>query len=258
MPLSPKTDINPVCTTTRVNRMAFNVSERENGVVILTMSGPNKNSLNTADLLQLAGLVTECGKRPGIRVLIITGANGNFCHGRVGAKGLTSASAVAEDLDAILKVNAALNALDVPVITAVEGETFGFGFGLVAQSDYSVAAESAVFALPEMSHGLPPLIVFSYLFRFVPFKQAVELSLTSREISAAEAKAAGVVTDVVATGESLNRAIDLGGRIAAMDRKSLSLFRKFSRHVAGAHSPQLSEYAVSVMSIMLAERAHKS
>src|SRR6202044_1741474 len=114
-------------------------------------------------------------------------------------------SEVAEDLGAILKVNNALNALNVPVIVAIEGHAFGFAFGMTAQSDYAIAAENAVFSLPEMSHGLPPLIVFSYLFRFVPYKRAFELVVTSRQISAQEASDAGIVTDIVPPGTALKR-----------------------------------------------------
>ena len=143
-------------------------------------------------------------------MLVIRGNDGMFCRGRVGAKGLTRGSDVAADLNAILAVNAALDALTVPVVVAVEGEALGFGFGLTAQADYAVAAEDAVLALPEMSHGLPPLIVLSYLFRFVPYKRAFELAVSSRAISAVEAREAGVVTEVVASGAAVG-AGDGGG-----------------------------------------------
>ena len=237
--------------------MSFSVSDHENGIVVLTISSAEGNSLNTIQLRQLASVLTECGGRAELRVLILTGANGTFCRGRIGAKGLTHASDVAEDLNAILEVNAALDALEVPLVVAAEGQAFGFAFGLTAQSDYAIAAEDAVFALPEMSHGLPPLIVFSYLFRFVPFKRAVELSLTSREVSAHEAATAGIVTEVVRSGGALARALELGKLVASMDKKSIALFRKFSRQAAGAYSQQLSEYAVSTMSILLADRARE-
>ena len=187
--------------------------------------------------------------------MLLRGNDGMFCRGRIGAQGLIRASDVAEDLRAILSVNDALDAFPVPVVAAVEGEAFGFGFGLTAQSDYAVAAADAEFALPEMSHGLPPLIVLSYLFRFVPYKRAFELAMSSRRIGAAEAKEAGVVTEVAPPGQALARAMVVARSMAEHDPRSVALMRRFSRHAAAVHSPHLSEYAVSVMSVLLSERA---
>jgi len=236
--------------------MAIELDVKGKGVTVLTLNGHDAgNFLYTQDLLELARVLTGCGADPELKALIVTGRGGTFCGGRIGAKGLTRASEVAEDLNAILKVNAALDALKVPVIVAVEGQAFGFGFGFTAQSDYAISAENAVFSLPEMSHGLPPLIVFSYLFRFVPYKRAFELAVTSRLISAKEAADAGILTEIVPPGTTLERALDIAGKMAAFDTKALGLLRKFGRKAADVHSQPLSEHAVALMSVMLAERA---
>ena len=235
--------------------MAIEISAQGKGVSVITLAGHDTgNFVYTQDLLDLAKLLTTCASDKELRALVITGRSNTFCGGRIGAKGLTRASEVAEDLNAILKVNTALNALGVPVIVAVEGQAFGFAFGITAQADYAVAAENAVFSLPEMSHGLPPLIVFTYLFRFVPYKRAFELAVTSRQISAREASEAGILTEIVPGGTSLKRALEVANQMAAFDPKAMGLLRKFGREVAGVHSRQLGEHAVALMSVMLAER----
>ena len=235
--------------------MAIEISAQGNGVSVITLAGQDSaNFLYTRDLLDLAQVLTKCASDKDLRALVITGRNNTFCGGRIGAKGLTRASEVAEDLNAILKVNTALNALSVPVIAAVEGQAFGFGFGITAQVDYAVAAENAVFSLPEMSHGLPPLIVFTYLFRFVPYKRAFELAVTSRQISAKEASEAGILTDIVPAGSTLKRALEVASQMAAFDLKAMGLLRKFGRESAEVHSKHMSEHAVALMSVMLAER----
>ena len=235
--------------------MAIEISAQGKGVSVVTLAGHDAgNFLYTQDILDLAATLTQCASDKELRALVITGRNRMFCGGRIGAKGLTRASDVAEDLNAILKVNAALNALSVPVIAAIEGKAFGFGFGMTAQVDYAVAADSAVFSLPEMSHGLPPLIVFTYLFRFVPYKRAFELAVTSRQISADEALEAGILTEVVREGEALRRALEVAQQMAAFDPKSMGLLRKFGRESAEVHSKHMSEHAVALMSVMLAER----
>jgi enoyl-CoA hydratase/carnithine racemase len=235
--------------------MAIEISAQGKGVSVITLAGHDtRNFLHTPDILDLAQTLTTCASDKDLRALVITGRNNNFCGGRIGAKGLTRASDVAEDLNAILKVNTALNAVSVPVISAIEGEAFGFGFGMTAQVDYAVAAENAVFSLPEMSHGLPPLIVFTYLFKFVPYKRAFELAATSRQISAKEASDAGILTEIVSAGTTLERALEVANQMAAFDPKAMSLFRKFARESAEVHSKHMSEHAVSLMSVMLAER----
>src|ERR1700749_3199043 len=137
--------------------MAIEISAQGKGVSVITLAGHEaSNFLYPQDLLDLAQVLTKCTSDGDLRALVITGRNNTFCGGRIGAKGLTNADDIAEVLNAILKVNAAIKELSVPLIAAVEGQAFGFGFGLTAQSDYAIAAENAVFSLPEMSHGLPP------------------------------------------------------------------------------------------------------
>src|ERR1700748_1251595 len=235
--------------------MAIEISAQGKGVSVVTLAGQDSgNFLYTQDLLDLAETLTKCASDKELRALVITGRNDMFCGGRVGAKGLTRASEVAEDLNAILKVNAALNALSVPVIVAVEGQAFGFAFGITAQVDYAIAAENAVFSLPEMSHGLPPLIVFTYLFRFVHYKRGFELAVTSRAISAKEESEAGILTEIVPAGTTLKRALEVAHQMAAFDPKAMGLLRKLGREAAQVHSKSMSEHAVAIMSVMLAER----
>ena len=235
--------------------MAIEIDARGNGVSVVTLAGHDAgNFVFTQDLLDLAAVLTTCAADKDLRALVVTGRGNTFCGGRIGAKGLTRASEVAEDLNVILKVNNALNALRVPAIVAIEGQAFGFGFGLTAQADYAISAENAVFSLPEMSHGLPPLIVFSYLFRFVPYKRAFELAVSSRQISAQEAADSGILTDIVPAGTALKRALDVADKMASYDPKALGLLRQFGREAADVHSRPKSEYAVALMSVMLAER----
>ncbi len=239
--------------------MAIETDDGGGGICVLTLAGADGSGfLTTEALLQLATSLRALGTQPDLRVVVVRGNDGMFCRGRIGAKGLTRASDVAEDLRAILRVNDAMDALPVPVVAAIEGEALGFGFGLTAQSDYAVAAADAEFALPEMSHGLPPLVVLSYLYRFVPYKRAFELAMSSRRIGAAEAKEAGVVTEVVPPGQAVARAMDVARGMAEHDPRSVALMRRFSRHAAGVHSAHLSEHAVSVMSVLLSERAQEA
>jgi enoyl-CoA hydratase/carnithine racemase len=239
--------------------MAIERADGGGGIRVVTLVGADRSGFLTTDaLIELASVLRDLGADQAASVLVVRGNVGMFCRGRIGAKGLTRASDVADDLRAIVNVNTALDALSIPVVCAVEGEALGFGFGLVAQSDYAVSATDAELALPEMSHGLPPLVVLSYLTRFIPYKRAFELAVTSRRITAAEAREDGIVTELVPPGTAVVRAMDVARGIAAFDLKSVSLLRRFARHAAGVHNPHLMEHAVSLMSVLLSERAQQA
>lgn len=214
------------------------------------------NHISSAQLAAFAAALDEVLAKPDLTSVVLAGEGEHFCAGRVGLRGLTSAADVRDDLGLILEVNARLRTSPVPFIAAVEGKALGFGCGFTTQCDIAIAAEDAVFALPEMSHGLPPLIVLSYFAKFVPFKRAFELALTSRHFGAVEAKEIGILTEVVPPGTALARAIEFARTIAALDGESVRLLRAFSRRVAGLSDETEARNAVATMAISLAARAH--
>ena len=116
---------------------------------------------------------------------------------------LVTKDEISTELEPILALNARFESCPVPIVAAVEGVALGFGFGMAAFSDVTVAAEGATFALTELAHGIPPLIVLSYLFRFVSYKAGLDLALTGREVSAEGALRLGIATTVSAAGSAL-------------------------------------------------------
>ena len=83
--------------------------------------------------------------------------------------------------------------------------------------DLIVAGEDAQFGQPEIKLGvIPGAGGTQRLTRAIGKARAMELILTGRSITAAEAQAAGLVSLVVPTEETLDRALELAGRIAAM------------------------------------------
>ncbi len=236
--------------------MSIDITDKGHGIRLFTLSGQGAdNKLTTADLRALAAQCDALRADTAARVLVLAGPGAHFCGGRIGAAGLTSPAAIAEDLGAILAVNAAMAALSVPVIAAIEGRAHAFGFGLAAQSDYAIAGADAELCLPEMSHGLPPLVVLSYLFRFTNYKRAFELASTSKPMSATDALAAGLLTEAVATGTALTRALCVAANMASADQTAMTMLRRFARQAAAVHDPFLGELAVGQMSGLLADRA---
>lgn len=212
------------------------------------------NHITSAGIRAFADALDGVLATPGLRAVLLSGEGENFCAGRIGAKGLTSAAEVAADLSLILEVNSRLRGSKVPFVAAVEGKAFGFGCGFSTQCDVTIAGDGARFALPEMSHRLPPLIVLSYFGKFVPFKRAFELALTSREFGADEAREIGIATEVVPAGTAHARALAFAREIAALDEASVVLLRTFARRVAGLSDDFEAKVGVDQMAIMIAAR----
>ena len=94
--------------------------------------------------------------------------------------------------------------LDKPLIAAVNGVAMGGGFEIALACDIIVAAENAIFALPEPRVGLIAGAGGVHrLPRMIPQKQALGMILTGRRVSAAEGKELGFVNEVVPVGEAL-------------------------------------------------------
>src|SRR5207302_2497892 len=93
--------------------------------------------------------------------------------------------------------------LDKPMIAAVNGVAMGGGFETALACDIIVAAENAVFALPEPRVGLIAGSGVHRLPRLIGPKAAMGMILTGRRVSAAEGKELGFVNEVVPQGEAL-------------------------------------------------------
>ena len=103
----------------------------------------------------------------------------------------------------------------VPVIAAVEGFAMGGGCELAVLSDFVVASESAVFAVPEVTRGIFPGIGGTQLLpRIIGAPAAKEMIFTGRRVDAREAKALGLVNHLVPKGQAKSKALEIAATIA--------------------------------------------
>ena len=101
-----------------------------------------------------------------------------------------------------------------PIIAAVNGFAMGGGFEIALACDLIIAAENAVFALPEPRVGLAALAGGVHrLPREIGMKQALGMMLTGRRVSAEEGKQLGFVNDVAPAGQALVVAKEWAGQI---------------------------------------------
>lgn len=215
------------------------------------------NSVDAAALSALAQALERLAGQSGVRALILTGAGADFCRGRVPTRRdqRPTALEVRSELEQILSVNRALRDFPHPTIAAVEGRALGFGCGLAAHCDITIAAQDSRLGFPELLGNLPPLIVLSYLGRVVPRKIALDLVLTARAIDAQEAQRIGLVSQVVASGTAAKSATEAATALLERDPLAVSLARKFAREALHADEDTASEYGITMLSAYLSSRA---
>jgi 2-(1,2-epoxy-1,2-dihydrophenyl)acetyl-CoA isomerase len=124
----------------------------------------------------------------------------------------------------------ALLELDAPLLAVVRGAAAGGGLSIVCAADLVLAAESARFTMAYTGAGLSPDGGGSwFLPRVIGFRRATEMLLTNRRLTAAEAKDAGIVTDVVADAEFDAAAEILGNRLAAGPTQAFGSVKRLLR-----------------------------
>ncbi len=106
--------------------------------------------------------------------------------------------------------------LPVPVVAAFQGAVAGGGIGLLCVCDLVIAAESAKLRVAYTAVGLSPDCGTSYFLpRLIGVKRAMDLALTNRVLTAAEALEWGLVSRVVADADVAHVAADLARQITA-------------------------------------------
>lgn len=171
--------------------------ETTNGVATATLDRPPGNLLTGAICRTLTDLLLH--PPPELHVLRLRAEGPVFCLGR--ERVAEDVRSLRDEVDALVQVNLALRDSSIVSVAEVHGDAAGFGVGLAALCDVTVAAAAARFWFPEVEIDLAPTVVLSWLPRLVGTKTAVHLTATGRSIDAAEAARLGLVTSVTDAAE---------------------------------------------------------
>ena len=198
----------------------LNVARSADGfVVTVELNRPEAlNAMNTAMGEELLHCFEALQWDRTVRAVVFTGAGEKaFCVGGdlKEREGMTDEAWRAQHF--VFEQGAA-RVLDcpVPVIAAVEGFAMGGGCELAVLSDFVVASESAVFAVPEVTRGIFPGIGGTQLLpRIIGAPMAKEMIFTGRRVDAHEAKALGLVNHLVPRGQARSKALEIATTIAA-------------------------------------------
>lgn len=198
----------------------------------ITLNRPEaKNALNLDMAKELMRAAIQCSEDPAIRAVMITGSSDAFCVGG----DIKLFAAQGKNLPRLLKemttyLHAAvsfLTRMEVPTVVAVNGLAAGAGMSLALAADIAVAAESARFTMAYTRMGLTPDGGSTYfLSRIVGLKQALDLVLTNRQLSAQEALDLGIVTRVVPDADLLPQAEAIATHLAGGATKALGVSKR--------------------------------
>lgn len=206
-------------------------------VTTITLNRPDvRNAFNETLIQELTDWARTVPTDGSIRTVVIQGAGSVFCAG-------ADVQWMARMIDYSREENLAdaraagtmyslLDSLPVPVIGRVHGAALGGGAGLAAICDIVVATNDAQFGFTETTLGILPAMISPYVVRKIGFSAAREWCLTGARFTAEQARAMGLVHEVV-TSERLDVAV----------ARYVELFRKAAPTAVAATKRLLGEVA---------------
>ena len=169
------------------------------GVARLTLNRPPLNVITIAVMRELQAALDALAPEPGLHALVIAGA------GRAFSAGVDVGEHLGESYEPMLAefhaVFDRLAALAVPTVAVIHGRALGGGCELAAFCDFVLAADTAELGFPEIRLGVFPPVAAAVLPQWLGARTMLRLVLTGEVVSAAEARALGLVSQVVPEAE---------------------------------------------------------
>ncbi len=200
------------------------------GVATITLNRPDKRNAISFELIDDFMRAMKEVEKSSARVLILTGAGKAFCSGMDldNLKALLGRSAEQNLKDSQTMVTLFRSLYEFPKVTiaAVNGAAIAGGTGLAVLCDFTLAVPEAKFGYTEVRIGFVPAIVSTFLLRQVGEKQARDLLLTGRIITAEEALRIGLINEIVPAEKLSLRARELAAQLMENSPTSLRLTKR--------------------------------
>jgi len=188
----------------------------EDGVGVVTLNRPKAlNALNSELLKELIEVLEGWDRGSEVRCIVITGSDRAFAAGADIKEMAPQSYMDMYKANFFADANDRISAIRKPIIAAVAGYALGGGCELAMLCDFIIAAETAKFGQPEINLGVMPGIGGTQrLTRYVGKSKAMEMCLTGRNMDAAEAERAGLVSRVVPAADLMAEAMKAAKIIA--------------------------------------------
>ena len=193
------------------------IAEVKGRVGLITLNRPQAlNALNSALIAEVNQVLDAWEADANIGCIVVTGSEKAFAAG-ADIKEMQSKSFIDAYAGDFISSWERITRCRKPVVAAVAGFALGGGCELAMMCDFIIAADTAKFGQPEIKLGVMPGAGGSQrLTRFVGKSKAMDMCLTGRNMDAAEAERAGLVSRVVPAADLMAEAMKAAETIAGM------------------------------------------
>jgi 2-(1,2-epoxy-1,2-dihydrophenyl)acetyl-CoA isomerase len=204
---------------------------RDGAVQTITLNRPDKMNAFTRNLHKELQDALKQARDPEVRAVVVTGAGRAFCAGQdlteFGETGDIGASLRATYHPNVL----AVRGLEKPVIAAVNGACAGAGLSFACACDIRIASDAAMFVPGFIGIGLIPDAGGTYfVHRLLGASRAFEWMSSNRRLTAAEAHAWGLVSEVVEADALQARAAELAAFYAGLPTRAIGMTKRLFDH----------------------------
>src|SRR4051794_11907142 len=213
--------------------MEVEASRRE-AVLTITLNRPDVLNAFDDAMHEALGAALAQARDDAVRAVVITGAGRGFCVGQ-DVSALTDPDSIGALLRRRYHPNIlALRALGKPVIAAVNGDAAGAGLALAAACDVRICSRTAVFVPAFVSLGLVPDSGATYfLTRILGPARALEWMASGRRLSADDALAWGLISELVEVDGLADRVAALADELAALPTAAIGLHKQLFEAARG-------------------------
>jgi len=200
---------------------------RDGGVQTITLNRPQKLNAFTVSLHGELQEALEQARDPVVRAVVITGAGRGFSAGQ-DLTAFGESGDIAAMLRATYHVNVlAIRSLEKPVIAGVNGVCAGAGLSLACACDIRLASDAAFFVPGFVGIGLIPDSGGTFfLQRLLGTPRAFEWMTSNRRLTAAEAQAWGLVSEVVGANSFAARVAERAAELASGPTRAIALTKQ--------------------------------
>ena len=198
-----------------------------------------RNALTgTALVDDIVNTVEWLNRDSSISCLIITGNGKAFCSGGnvkemrdgEGTFGGTPAQIAEKYRRGIQRISLAVHSAEVPVIAAVNGPAIGAGFDLACMCDIRLGSKDTLFGETFINLGIIPGDGGAwFLQRIVGYQRAAELTFSGRIVKAEEALQLGLLLEIVAADQLLEKTMELARSFAAKPPQALRMTKRLMK-----------------------------
>lgn len=232
--------------------------EQQGAVGLITLSRPKqRNALKSAMYGEIADALRAFQDDDAIHVILLSGEGRDFCAGNdigdfhafgeiVEETGLDPQSIVGRTTPSIDLVHVLME-IDKPLISCIQGNSVGFGATLLLHCDVVIADPTARLIFPFINLALVPEAGSTLLLKErVGLLKAAEILYNGAAVGCEEAEKIGLVSEIVAEGQSVTRGMEVAHTLAAKPTNAMRATKRLLKRDVEALTDRVTEEFKSI------------